>query len=1410
MKRVLQLLGAIAVLASATPAQAQSSLAERLLRTINESIAGRLTVGSMAVSLPNGVRLRQTALVGADGVVIAQAQMVVARVDLVALAAGDVVLSELEVTAPTVNLTMQNGQLNALVALAPRNGVGNEAGRALNLSVQRATLTGGIVTFTGKDLKVGVSGLGMSGTVLLHGKTLLLEGIGGAARVKVVSHGVTVEGGEVGFAKARWAGRTVILEGGRFSLAGGPPGTVSGRIQLAEQTTLAFKGTTQVPANWWPEGLGQRPASYAPVRASFSVDGTLEEPTYAFDATTPRLWREHWELTGVRCQGTGNLSSVKATSLTARSMRGEVKGRGTFTFADLAVRADMELTGVSVASVLADPSLTGDLTGSAHLEGTLKEPIRMGVTSDLRGLHLGQRDRVEAPQAVRVVSTAHVLGDIITVSKARFTGAGADVVGSGTWNRVTGATDAHAQGHVKNLHAWVPAFKDNVVLDVTQLRVRARGAGKATRLDGAVKLDSGSYAGVPFHNVTSPWVLTGTALWLLNVEGTGAGGALKAQLKMNLGAGQEMTGRYQLRRALLHQLPLGKLSATGSVDASGVIAGTRQWPHITFRARSTNAVVEGQPLRDARLEGELERGVVQFARAEMGIAHGVVDAAGQWTPDSKLLNLKGTFDAVRLHQVTGLRSHEMHGLASGTFTLTGTTEAPAWTVDTAVEELAHQGVPLGGGHVLARRSGSGWMVDAQLPQAGVLGKVLWDTEHEQVDAAVTMRKMRLGVLAAVTPSMPPLGGMVDGLVFVTGSTRSPRVQAQIHATDVVYLPDNIPLGELTLVVNHAAEQLDAQLAAFDVVAVRARGSTREGEAVVVEGRLDAPQAQRWVSALARRGWVLQVHGDVSGTVPVRQPKLAALDVVLDTLVLEDPANANARLENEGLVVTHWKDQRLAIEQCDMVGLESRAAVTGWLSQSAAEVSVNGNLALGLLRAVTDEVGRTNGYMALDAQLAWRTGQRLRWSGTLKPGKDTRVFLRSLRQEIVLTGGLIRADAARIHVDGLDFETGHGGTGSIYGTVDMDEGEPTSADLHARAAALDVPTKYGPLEGGMELSLKGDFPKPVLSGVVTVVDGHIQETYEVQNFIATRPVALTTTPMWQRLPLLAGMAMNIKVNAESVHTRVDLGSYRMESAVRGDFTLGGTLREPQVSGIVESTDGVVRLGQSRFEIESAAVEFPLAADNRVHPVVHVQATTTLRPDVSPTGNAFPVVLTLDGPLERMVLDLRPGEDLVRISRAELLALVVTGQSTRQLLGLGGTQRGGDAALRVASSQALGFVERYLENQAQRVADLPIEVNLEAGATSGRATARWAATERLQLESSTDIDLGAASRNRDQDASAAAGPGLRGAARARLVVVDHTPLPGLQMVALEGALTDVGFSQLDAQSVDMRLRVRFFEF
>ena len=59
-----------------------------------------------------------------------------------------------------------------------------------------------------------------------------------------------------------------------------------------------------------------------------------------------------------------------------------------------------------------------------------------------------------------------------------------------------------------------------------------------------------------------------------------------------------------------------------------------------------------------------------------------------------------------------------------------------------------------------------------------------------------------------------------------------------------------------------------------------------------------------------------------------------------------------------------------------------------------------------------------------------------------------------------------------------------------------------------------------------------------------------------------------------------------------------------------------------------------------------------------------------------------------------------------------------------------------------------------------------------------------------------------------AGANQGFGLRSAGRARLLLLDHTPLPFLETVAFEGNVADVG--RLDAQSVDLKLRLRFWEF
>lgn len=1404
-------LAALWLVCCSTPARADEALPQWLLRTINEHIRGTLAVGTVDFRFPNGVTLGNARLTDEHGTVLARARRIDATVDIGALTAGNISLPRVTIRDAVLELAREGDELNVLRALEPRDGKGNAEGRALDLSVSEGLMEDLEVHYADRGIDVRVKGVRAAGTVVLYGKTVLAEGEGSARNAVIRAGELVVEGQALRVEKARLAGRALTLEGAHFAVGNAPASTLSGRILIVGEENLFLRGQVNLPEDYWPVGLGELPARHAPVAAAVNLMGTFAKPRWDATGTCARLQKDRWVAVQTRFNVEGTLTGLEVRSASMDVLGGSANLTGHLEFQPTRVDLVAHLHGTRLASVLDDSAWRGALEGRATVVGPLGKDFQIDshINGTLEGLECGRA--VKAPVPMDVDAHVVLTGARLEVKDAALSAPGMEAGANGALTFRNNGLDFRVAMKAAQLERWVPLAGQGTLLRDASLRAVVKGSTPRPRVDGVLRVGEGRYQGVPFAKLVTPWTAKRDRLELLDVRAELAGGTARGALMLPTSETGKLAGYALFQGAQLSRLAVSGVPLAGTAAGRATLTGSRKEPVADFEFRAVGGRVDDQPVEDARARGQLRKGRVTVPLLRVRTAGGALEGSGSYLLDSAEWTAELRADHLRLARVVRLSPQQLSGTVDGTATLGGRSQLESAVVDLGVTDLAHAGAPLGSGTLQVQGAQGEWNGLLELPLAHIRGAGHYQKQSDALALSVDVMGGSLGLVAALVPRLPPMDGTIDAHVNAVGTRLDPVVDARMDLWDArVMMPGEppVPLGKAHVALQHSAQHVTGLADLFGLADVDVVGSTAEGGTVRVNGKVHVEDAGGVVVSLRSRGLGLALTGGVEAEVDVRAPERTTGTITLSNARLWTLENDQTRLRNQGELVFTYADQRLQVVSASLTGSSTQMRVEGWVSAEEARLTASGDVELAVLSVFTSEVARAEGTLALDAEVTRvrETGWDVR--GTLIPRPGAVMLVRALRQQVAFTRGRVVASLSSVRAEGLAAETEDGGLLELEGELQLRDGQPHAVAAEARASAVTVPTSRGEVEGGVDLRLEGAFPRPMLTGQVTLSDGDLRETYALQNFIVTRPSAAPGAPLWQRVPQLEGMRMDVRVSGESVRTRADLGPYRAEATVRGEFHVQGSLRAPAVSGVVESSDGSVRLGVSTFALESGTLEFPLRRDGRVEPVVHLTATTALPPDRSPTRTEFPVTLTLDGPLDRMALDLKAQDDQVRLSRAELLSLVVTGRPARELLGTGGGAASGDAALRLASSQALDFVERRIEDQARRVVNMPVELQLEAGATSGRATARWEANQRIQLETSTDLDFGT-SRTTDSSGTRG-GPGLRGAARARFLLVDHTPLPGLQTVAFEGALTDVGITRLDAQAVDMKLRARFFEF
>ncbi|MEW5855155.1 MAG: translocation/assembly module TamB domain-containing protein [Myxococcota bacterium] len=1390
------------VAAGRVTAQVRSeSIPRAVVSTVNSRIRGALRVGAMTFSPPNQVTLESVTLVDPEGARVLSVPRLVARVDLAALASKDLVLSDVDVQDARVDLVVKDGKLNLARALEPRQQPEGER-KPLVLEIRQFTVIGAEVAYGSDGLQVDVSTVGATGNVLVHGSTVVVESDVEAAATRVNASDIIIDATHLSAAGVRFAGKSVQLTNLRFRVGGEDPSDVSGRVLLTGEDNLDIGGRVVLPRGWWPEGLGERPVLVGRLVSDFTVAGAFADPVVELNAQAPSVRRDTYELTSVRASARVTRRRVDIHNARGRMAGGEVTLAGVYGIKDTDVDLRADLRRVGLHAVLPEETLPGTASGRATLKGVTRKNA-LSLQAVVAGEVALKETRVAAARVLDVKARAKITENAVTIQSARVEGPGVDATAEGGINlkRKTLAINARATvAQTEGLFARPP---ENLEVESTDAVVEIRGTTSKPTVRGVGRVTSAVYAGVPMDRVLVRFRGEKERVEIQQLKARVAEGRLLATGTLDLTGTRPLRARAQLRDARLstHDRLVEMLDAKGRVDANMVVWGTLDHPAGEMRVLGRDVQLGGEELRNLRLAAHLGDHLLVIDEVGASLGQGTFRGTGSYQTETKAV--QGTVE-LRDVDLAGLNAgsrRQLRGQLNGVAQASGTSEKPLVTTALDLKDMSRGGTAVGEARITGELQGRMVTARAEFPSMRAVAEGHYHLDERVVDAELNIPDGDLHALSAFVPNAPVLRGKVQTVARVHGSTKNPEASGWLRVQQVVMEREGgqpaVELGDANVEFKHMSQQLQARGDLFGMVSGKVEGSTAKGETLFAEGMIHADHLERFAPALAARNVELSTHGEFRAI--LRPDDLEQSTGTMQLTQVRVVPHPQPPIINTDPALFTYERGTLRVVRLIMASPTARLEAGGTASRTDVDLAVVGNADLALASLFSSEITRTEGAVDLDARVHRVASGPYHLEGQLAPQPGSSMRIKSLASTLTFRGGRVVATEESLVFDRLDANMDDGEV-MLDGNVTMLDGKPQQLDVVAKAYGLSWRTSRGPLEGGFDLALTGTGEKPRLVGTVDINEGNLRESYEVQNFIVQRPSAAPSEPLWKRVPTLAPLAMELRIAAQSVRARADMGPYLVDTVVRADFAVTGTLREPTVTGAVEVSEGKVRVGRSRFDMESASVDFPLRADNRVEPELHLVARTVIPPESSPTQTELPVILTLDGPLDRMIMDLRAEDEGERLSRMELLSLVVTGKPSTELLGTTGGEVGGDVALRLYSSQALGFVERRIEDRAEELIEGPVEVRLETGYTSGRATARWEASERLQLEGTTDLDYGATD----------VGFGLRGAARARLLIIDHTNTRALQTVHFEGNLSDVGVHTLDRQTVDMKLRLRFFEF
>lgn len=477
-----------------------------------------------------------------------------------------------------------------------------------------------------------------------------------------------------------------------------------------------------------------------------------------------------------------------------------------------------------------------------------------------------------------------------------------------------------------------------------------------------------------------------------------------------------------------------------------------------------------------------------------------------------------------------------------------------------------------------------------------------------------------------------------------GEMKNPAFEGGIALHDL--LVSGRPAGDFSFLVKY--RDGTAVLEGRDGLPLSARYGRASGDfslSLSLSGEDLAP----WFALFQVPRW----GGDVSGTVlvkgNVRDPEKIDGDIGISRIAVRHEDLLVASAEHlEAVIrkgVLSLSPGRVRVLDAGEVRFEGKGGLSGPL-----DFRIDGSVPLAAIGPFTGGLSDFQGLAGFSGTIEGTAGN---------PGFRGEIRLEDLGMTVLSLSERIREVRGSIEIAGerVLFREVRGfledGPFRLEGTLDFREFRPDRADLRLEGRNLPflVPGTLQAVLNG-DLALRGTSRESALTGSVTLVNGLYYKKMEMDLkslFTARRSVS----PQQEReaLPFLENVAFNVALRRQ--------GAFLVDNNVASlaalpDLQLGGTWRNPVLSGQVTVPSGTVTYRDRTFTITQGTLDF--SDPHEIDPVLDMAGRIQVR--------EWLITLEISGRMDNLkfVLSSDPAEE-----DQDILSLLLFGKTTRELAG-----------------------------------------------------------------------------------------------------------------------------------------------
>ena len=765
-----------------------------------------------------------------------------------------------------------------------------------------------------------------------------------------------------------------------------------------------------------------------------------------------------------------------------------------------------------------------------------------------------------------------------------------------------------------------PELQASGALDFTG---RLTGNSTAVKVEGSFLAMDGKILQQPFTKATGNIAYDAGAVSLDNVEVRNGRGLHEINGRLALTGNRSINLRIKTQGAraedLVAYLAPGE-PLTGNVENEVTLGGTLDALEAEGKLTLWEGSYRGYLL--SKVSGDYRRSGGVLSVQELMVDSFNVKATLSGTVDqNQQLNFTVVAPEVETAYIQMRYPYPVSGIMSLKGTVTGSTQKPEFVGDIMSRTLRLDGQELfdiSGQIMLHRDEVQVSSLQFLLGKGQVRANGGYREKDEEVYGALSVEDVEVGsLLAILNAPMPGVAGRLSGQVALTGTTGNPAIQVlgTVHAGRIKgYRLDSIELdvslrNKVIAINTFQARQGAGYLAAKGTADLKGPLSMEIGG-----HDMDAGLFAAWLDSSADIQGKLNFLAQIGGTAAKPEASLS--------FDIHDGGVTNATFDElDGLLVL--KDNIILLNQLYITKGEHRASAYGKLPLNALVKKQNRDQAsaadvmdlkirldqanLSILPLLSPEVqsasGATQGEISIGGTLAHPVfgGGITVVDGTLK--------LKSLADPLEKLGIDIQFEDDKMNVNQVAGSMG-GGTFLLKGTASLN-GEQGLAAYEAKLDLnrLGIRHKYfkGPLNGTVSLARQNG--KPSITGKL-VFDNM---TLNIPG-IPDAPQSEMDVAMDVDLVL----EKNVRAYSPSLYD-IWLG---------GGLHLGGTIKNPRITGKINLVRGSVDYIGTRFRIQEGTIDFPRRRS--IDAQVHLEAYTNL--------SMTKVLLNIDGPASQMNLKL----------------------------------------------------------------------------------------------------------------------------------------------------------------------------